>query len=369
MGFSENPMRFGANRYRLGMSSGEDTSRALRIGELSILMRSFSENGVNRTEERWEWQYSGYPGLGTITEVMNSSGSSSRALGAAYSVACYPGVLGRSATLLAQSFDTLTDLDHRGRGYFTQLAKTTYARAQDIGVDLIFGFPNGNSIHGFEKNLDWIVMDPVPFLFRPLRLDCFTRGVPKLCKVFNPPMPIRRVRLNSREELLDFVRFESGHEKLWEMVEEQVGVAVRRTSTFLNWRFVETPMFEYQKIELKRNGEIEGFVVFRVAEKHSTKIGYVMELIHRPGDTKTGAILLNAALRRMRSQGASISLAWNFAHSFSRKGFRRAGFLSMPVNLRPIELHFGIRVLNPRLGEVAKERSNWYLSYSDSDTV
>ncbi|MCF8298292.1 MAG: GNAT family N-acetyltransferase, partial [Saprospiraceae bacterium] len=57
--------------------------------------------------------------------------------------------------LVAQSGDTMTDPDHRKKGLFTQLALKTYELAKNEGVKFIFGFPNQNSLPGFERKLNW----------------------------------------------------------------------------------------------------------------------------------------------------------------------------------------------------------------------
>lgn len=57
--------------------------------------------------------------------------------------------------LCAQSGDTMTHQDHRGKGLFIELAKKTYELAKDNGVQFIFGFPNQNSYPGFVKKLSW----------------------------------------------------------------------------------------------------------------------------------------------------------------------------------------------------------------------
>jgi hypothetical protein len=57
--------------------------------------------------------------------------------------------------LAAQSGDTMTHANHRGKGLFTILAKKTYELAKENHVEFIFGFPNQNSYPGFIKKLDW----------------------------------------------------------------------------------------------------------------------------------------------------------------------------------------------------------------------
>jgi hypothetical protein len=58
--------------------------------------------------------------------------------------------------IAAQSGDTMTHPNHRGKGLFITLAKLTYELARENGIEFIFGFPNENSYGGFVKKLDWI---------------------------------------------------------------------------------------------------------------------------------------------------------------------------------------------------------------------
>jgi len=57
--------------------------------------------------------------------------------------------------LSAQSGDTMTHPDHRGKGLFLCLAQKTYELARIEGIKLVFGFPNSNSYNGFVKKLLW----------------------------------------------------------------------------------------------------------------------------------------------------------------------------------------------------------------------
>lgn len=58
--------------------------------------------------------------------------------------------------IIAQSGDTMTAPAHRKKGLFTRLAQETYSLANEVGVKLIYGFPNKNSYPGFKKKLDWV---------------------------------------------------------------------------------------------------------------------------------------------------------------------------------------------------------------------
>jgi Acetyltransferase (GNAT) domain len=57
--------------------------------------------------------------------------------------------------LAAQSGDTMTDKLHQSKGLFIKLAKETYGLAEKEGIKFVFGFPNQNSLPGFQRKLEW----------------------------------------------------------------------------------------------------------------------------------------------------------------------------------------------------------------------
>jgi hypothetical protein len=61
--------------------------------------------------------------------------------------------------MAAQSVDTMTHPKYRFKGLFVQLANLTYDLCQEEGINLIFGFPNQNSLHGFLVKLKWQMIE------------------------------------------------------------------------------------------------------------------------------------------------------------------------------------------------------------------
>ena len=57
--------------------------------------------------------------------------------------------------LVLQSGDTITHANHRKKGLFIRLAEETYNYAESEHFELVFGFPNKNSEHGFFQKLGW----------------------------------------------------------------------------------------------------------------------------------------------------------------------------------------------------------------------
>jgi len=90
--------------------------------------------------------------------------------------------------LAAQSADTMTHPQYRNQGLFIELAKQTFALCRGYDIELLFGFPNQNSLYGFINRLGWTTTE---------RLSCFIintdtfwlqrifRKLPRLKKWYN----------------------------------------------------------------------------------------------------------------------------------------------------------------------------------------
>lgn len=62
---------------------------------------------------------------------------------------------GKEILLAAQSADTMTHPEHRNKGLFLQLSMLTFDLCRQLGIKLIFGFPNQNSYPAMVKHLGW----------------------------------------------------------------------------------------------------------------------------------------------------------------------------------------------------------------------
>jgi hypothetical protein len=63
--------------------------------------------------------------------------------------------IGDRVVLAAQSADTMTHPHYRYKGLFVELANLTIQLCRDNGIELLFGFPNQNSLPGFINKLGW----------------------------------------------------------------------------------------------------------------------------------------------------------------------------------------------------------------------
>ncbi len=341
--------------------------------DLALFKATFERNGSPRTLQHLRWQYLQNPTGKLYVELAIPEGEAAHAA-AIYSVMPVTFRISGREVLGAQSLDTLTDVEFRGKGLFVKMAQSVFARCEQDGVACVYGFPNASSAPGFFKRLGWARLDPVPFLVKPLHAGIFLRRLGPLAKAAAklPALPlalVTRARLPRSQEILPVSAFDSSFDVLWDRFAQGVGAAVHRDSKYLQWRLVQKPGQRYRMLALYENKDLVAFVAFDVQDKHGGRIGYVLELLHLPGRLAEASNLLREAIAELAADGTELVLAWCLDHSANRAAYRAEGFVHLPERLRPIELHVGVRPLAAPPEANLANRRNWYLSYLDSDTV
>lgn len=333
--------------------------------DLALFSSCFEKNSTARNADVLEWQYLRNPTGRLFVDFATDPDGRVAAIYATLPVRMR---VAGSIRLGVQSVDTITDTEFRGRGLFLKLAATTYERATAHGATVVYGFPNGNSAHGFFKRLDWTSLDPVPFLIRPLRAAYVLERL-KLQGLAHlvPNVPLVRPRIRRREVGEPISRFDERFDEFWSETARNAGVAVERDAAYMNWR-LQKPGERYVNRGIFEGDRLVAFVSYTVKSKHGGSIGYVMEALCRSGHHRRLRTLLRHALHDMADAGADVALAWCLSHSTSYSSYLRSGFLPFPERMRPIELHFGARELVAD-AENCRQRGSWYLSYLDSDTV
>ena len=341
-----------------------------QISEDSLKMykKCFDENGSPKKIENIKWQFIQNPEENSFVDIAYDEEMNKTA--AIYATSCVKFKINEGTSFGTQSLDTITDVEYRGQGLFIKLAKSVYEKAKNDNVALVYGFPNGNSIHGFVKKLEWQVLDPVPFLLKPLKSKYFTDKI-KFLKFFpNINISFSNYKNDKNFSIEENKNFPEEVNSIWKLFSNEIRVAVERNKSYLDWRYIQKPNEDYKIVHCysKENAYL-GFVIYTVKEKHNGKIAYIMELLYDLNEPKAAKLLLDYAISEIKKEKADCILSWCFEHSPNYSVFKRSFFINLPEKFRPIELHFGVRVFQEKIKEVISKRENWYLSYSDSDTV
>lgn len=338
--------------------------------DLDLVNHLFNKNNSPRTLQHLKWQYiDSYSKEGRLI-LGGINPSLVDGLTGIYAVFQNRFITDNQKVTGSQSLDTLVAPEARGQGLFNKLASQVYTEAKNRNIAFVYGFPNGNSAHGFFNKLDWINLDPVPFLVLPLRSRYILSKLPIIKKVakFLPNITyLKKIKYQADLNIVKDAPIGSDYDQLWTAFSKKINTGLIRDSEYINWR-LSRPSEDYQNFAIFNDkGDMQAICFYSLKEKHGGLIGYIMDLIYL--EDKLGSIVLNKALHDLKNNNCDAVLAWNFDHSPNHSAYKTNGFLPLPEKVRPIELHFGVRVFNQDLKNILSNRKNWYLSYFDSDTV
>jgi hypothetical protein len=163
--------------------------------------------------------------------------------------------------------------------------------------------------------------------------------------------------------------------RLWDDVFGASSAGTRRTTQFLDWRYVKHSVFKYRMFEARLDGRLVGFAVYRVEQVRDVpiKVGRIVEFVSE--ENSTGE-LLKALLQDARSQGCAVV---DFFCSSARiaGALTRQGFLPgeddavnlIPALFQPIEWRRSGTVVMADLKKVpdAVGIQDWYFTKADGD--
>lgn len=335
--------------------------------ELEKYRECFVSNGSDKTLDLLQWNHQqNLPGVKSIYYAIDTKTGKIAAIYTYLPVkfTC----MGEEVNAM-QSFDTLTDTNHRGKGLFIKLASKIEAEEKQNNNELVYGFPNENSVHGFVNKLKFNYFGEVPFLIKPLRISYFINKLLKKNAGNTSDSNCSIAITDKLSTIKEITHFDDDYETLYRSVSSHIKIGVNRNAAYMNWRYITKPGETYYRYGYYENEVLQAVIIFTLKNKHGGKIGYLMELLFDPKNEKVGKQLLKFCIATFKKNNADLVLCWCFEHSFNYSTIRKSGFYKFPEKLRPQKLGFIAKILNSENTKDIYSLKNWYLSYSDSDTV
>ena len=241
------------------------------------------------------------------------------------------------------------------------------------GGDLIYGFPNTNSIGGFLKHLEFFTTEALPVVVRPLdlrRVLAHQRGQGWQARLGGAAGQwgwdqLWKLQMRPGVTVTEVEAFPDAVDGLCAPVLAGMPNAVVRDRAFLNWRYAAHPLRRYRIYLAERDGALRGYCVTGRFDFRGLEVGVLLDLFGEPTDTAAlGALgsraLLDARAENLPAVAAIINAASPFRALLRGLGFRYTA-RSFP---------FIVRVNGPGIGreEIARA-GDWYIGFGDSDFV
>jgi GNAT superfamily N-acetyltransferase len=325
-------------------------------------------------ERGLEWRYDEVPHGPSVSFVAREAG------GATISgYACNPRLAvsrgdDASAAVVGETGDVMTHPEWRKRGYFSGLDRAAMAAAKERGWAFAFGLPNRRSAHIFLE-LGWRRIGTVrPWTF-VLRSDAAARTWRRregLLKALGTAWLARagaKARADMRSELaklrVDELReFPRDVDELARAVETRFEFMLRRTKSYLDWRFFRAPSRLHRAFALRTpEGALRGYVVVQLP-RPAQPVGYLIDVLGA-GDAVVAAAI-ETGLAQLERAGASVVEATAIDGSWWCEQLRRHGFGAPRAENHLTVIQQPLQPDHP-LARAAADASKWYFTDGDRD--
>lgn len=282
--------------------------------------------------------------------------------------------------LSGQSVDAMVHKEHRKKGIFESLAMAALDDLKNTGAQLRFNFPNEAAYKASIGRLNIKKVCDIPQYIKIFKgkeaSGMFTAN--KLIKLGGGLLlDVYRLAKNpgknriSNYSIIEIERFDSKFDELWNNVKNDYPIAVKRSSQYLNWRYIDSPE-KYKAYGAYKNDELVGYLVTAVESKkgkggESLILGHIADLICYKEHQDAACELIREGERKLEEAGACAISCWMIKEWFYSRILERAGFLQLRSPSVLAVLPIGD--LAKAAGDGLYDNRNWYVTIGDSDYI
>ena len=327
--------------------------------------------GKTESIRHWQWEFLANP-VKPISIMLAWDGDRLVGQYTASPVQMYVNGRNVSSTL---SLDTMTDPEYGGLGIFRTAADRLYAEQVKAGQSFIYGFPNGNSIHGFVKYLQWHQIMPVPVHIRPVKIiKTISRtifpGKPSLTEKDSglSHASLSAYKTNGYKLRLE-TEFGEWADDLWNRCCGQHNLWVVRNKAYLNWRYVAKPENKYLIVSVLQGLKSVGYMVVARTNMNIGDAVFIVDFLVDTDFKPAGDLLIRYVINLARENECAFVSALLSPGSKYRFMFRKRLFLPLPERLFMQSMYFGARCFDPVMNEVVNDPKAWSISWGDNDAI
>jgi NAD(P)-dependent dehydrogenase (short-subunit alcohol dehydrogenase family)/acyl carrier protein len=160
--------------------------------------------------------------------------------------------------------------------------------------------------------------------------------------------------------------FDARHDKLWNSASMDIGCAVVRDASYLNWKWVSQPGQELVRIEQHDGNACNGVAVLMFRDPDRVfpyRRAFLVDLVVRLSDRRSTQDLISAACQMAAEHGADSVVCMHTSAQLGR-ALRGNGFMFREPTRYLLVSTGG---LSESDREMVLTESNWFLTQSDSD--
>jgi len=267
-----------------------------------------------------------------------------------------------------QWVDLYVDLSYRGQPIPSEQLKLALDTTRRLGSPICFAFPNNNSVPVHKKN-SAIYLGSIMRYTKPLKAGyLIERKIksPLLSSIVSFFANIALTLSSKDTYLFNAHTYEvdtvstcgADYDDFWRAYSRSLGkIMSYKDSSYMNWKYVNTPNAHRSLYLARSNGKVAGFVVLESAGK----IGYVVDI--GALDDSSLDYLLAYAIKHFRKEGKDSVVFVALEHNAYINTFERYGFVKRPEE-KHIYMYLDETMENK---EYVTDAKNWFMTIGDCD--
>ncbi len=159
--------------------------------------------------------------------------------------------------------------------------------------------------------------------------------------------------------------FDAQFDRLWQTCSPAYPVAIVRNQTYLNWRYLQRPDWEYFPFAFYENDALLGYVVLKLYREDEIYRGHIVDIFARRDDEKALSHLIDHSLNFFSEKEVTEVMVWFWGNPLIEKLFTQKGFSKKEID-RPLILRIN---MEHKYLQQARDNSNWYFTMGDSTEI
>jgi GNAT superfamily N-acetyltransferase len=269
------------------------------------------------------------------------------------------------------SLDLMVHPDYWRRGIFVAMGRYGVQRVKQENGLFMTAFPiRIETIFGLKK-IGWNEVVKLPVLVYPIRfsgilnrylhfrpLSLFLGGVAKFFYFLF--VGLKGGKEMEKVEIETVDSFDAPFDSFWQKVISLFSILAVRDRTFLKWRYLQHPKWNYTIYRGKKNGEMTGYIVLRRVDLLRFNSTVIVDLLAL--DEGTLLALVKKGIEHSEREGADlIGFMVPKGHLYHRI-LRENGFLPSPKI-------FQFMVYSQSDREIFLSPEKWYVNWGDTDVI
>jgi len=346
--------------------SGVGSEELLRCIK-QILTEGGSHNAAGFNRECWEWQYKNLPThrSGAFTCLLENK------ITGYYHAPFYAGQINGKETLFAMVQDVAVKSELRGKGVFRKLAEYSTTQLLASGTNLVYTFPNAQSIRTFLKYGGYQKISSYDTYLLPVKSSEIIEsriswaGIEKLIGSVADIFFRRNFKLQQDETVTVLREFDDDTANFFNRFASSFPVSRIRSKEYLKWRYMDKPGAKHFVVTLSSSNKIGAAAVFKLDKIFGVSAAILLDFaFEQESDMAKLLHYVRAnSMKVFNQQPGLIFTAFCCARFLKNKKY---GFIKVPQRLNPRPVNLLVKNISEEESLVMNS-SNWFATLGDWD--